>query len=255
MSSISPSDLGRLDRESGDPLYRQIADRLLRLIEDGVLVSGDMLPSTPELSRYFEVAPMTIREALNVLRGERRIVSEKGKGVYVDAPPPLRTAMRTINLRPDAQPSLLGAMPEVPRSDDVVAMLDEGVVRLVESERPRLGMPIANWLPGRTWLEVLHGDGASGVFALSRYPVPGVTDEHGGDQLVAEVERLRNLLEGIDEVRESLVARLPSGGEVQSLAIPRDQPVVVVRHQGYRGGAEMLRAETVSDGRITVELP
>ncbi|MGU3411336.1 GntR family transcriptional regulator [Microbacterium sp. M1A1_1b] len=254
MNRLAASDLGELDRASGDPLYRQIADRLLDLMATGALASGDMLPSTPELSRHFGVAPMTIREALNVLRAEGRIVSEKGKGVYVDGPPPLRVAMRTLSFDASVLPPLTGALPKPPDLADVLAKLATGDLRVTDSLAlsDRGGLVSApQWLGEGRLLEIFHKHSGQ-VFAVSRYVLPEAL-AHGGS-VTESVATLCAVADSVDGLHEEVLSRMPTRSEAADLLLPREQPVLVTRHVGLSGGVEVIRAETVRDGRAPVTL-
>jgi len=252
MSTVTPQDLGEVDRSSGSPIYQQIAERLRALIEDGVLVSGDVLPSGPELSRHFGVAPMTVREAISLLRNEGLAVAEKGKGVFVNAPPPLRTALRTLSL-PQELPSLLGQMPSIPPR---IGEPEDGAVASVSVEptRPGSGEAILG-VTARVVLEVAHGVGDLATYAISSYVVewrePLEDLSIVGDKVHHD---LHVALREVGEVEESIFSRMPTAHEVRRMAIPRDQPVTVVRHVGRVPSGDVLRAETVRDGRVAVKL-
>jgi GntR family transcriptional regulator len=76
-----------LDRsETSVPLYAQIAESLLNLIESGELSTGDRLPSERELSDKLRVNRLTLRRALNVLENQGLIVRRRGSGTYVAEP-------------------------------------------------------------------------------------------------------------------------------------------------------------------------
>jgi DNA-binding GntR family transcriptional regulator len=61
----------------------QIADDLRAAIRTGQLAPGDQLPSTTDLSERYDVARMTVRSALRVLRDEGLVVARQGKGIFV----------------------------------------------------------------------------------------------------------------------------------------------------------------------------
>ncbi|GHG24790.1 GntR family transcriptional regulator [Streptomyces zaomyceticus] len=75
-------------RPSSDtrPPYKRMADVLRDEIERGVLQPGQQLPSHRELQERFEVANMTARSALRVLRDEGLIHTVQGRGSYVLSP-------------------------------------------------------------------------------------------------------------------------------------------------------------------------
>ncbi|GAA1124938.1 FadR/GntR family transcriptional regulator [Citricoccus alkalitolerans] len=56
-----------------------IVRRLSELMCAGTLRAGDRLPSETELATYFQVAPMTVRGALKVLREEGFVETKRGR--------------------------------------------------------------------------------------------------------------------------------------------------------------------------------
>lgn len=83
-------ELGAIDRTDDRPPYRQIAAELRRLITSGRLTPGAKLPSESELIEHYGVARMTVRQAMQELRGEGLVVAEHGKGVFVRSAPPVQ---------------------------------------------------------------------------------------------------------------------------------------------------------------------
>jgi GntR family transcriptional regulator len=70
------------------PPYVQIADELRREIQTGEVKPGQRIDSSRELARKFEVAPMTVHNALNLLKDEGLLASWQGRGVFVSDPLP-----------------------------------------------------------------------------------------------------------------------------------------------------------------------
>lgn len=83
-------ELGEIDRGVDQPPYRQIAAQLREAIGAGKLAAGAKLPSEAQLIDHYGVARMTVRQALQELRGEGLVVAEHGKGVFVRPMPPVR---------------------------------------------------------------------------------------------------------------------------------------------------------------------
>lgn len=74
-------------------LYRQVADQLRALIEDGEFASGGRLPPERELAEKLGISRPTLREALIVLEVEGKIRIRVGSGIYVaEAHPPAAPA-------------------------------------------------------------------------------------------------------------------------------------------------------------------
>jgi len=65
------------------PAYMQIADDLRRQIEAGEYDPGDRLPSNRLMSEQYGVAAETLRQALDVLRGEGLIATQSTRGTFV----------------------------------------------------------------------------------------------------------------------------------------------------------------------------
>jgi DNA-binding FadR family transcriptional regulator len=68
-------------------LYRQIADQLRQLIDDGEYPVGGRLPSERELAEALGVSRPSVREALIALEVEGRVRINVGSGIYVTDPP------------------------------------------------------------------------------------------------------------------------------------------------------------------------
>lgn len=76
----------RLDNTAPRPLYQQLRDNLLRMIETGEYAPNQRLPSERELSRRFEISRITVRQALADLAQEGRVYTRIGKGTFVTDP-------------------------------------------------------------------------------------------------------------------------------------------------------------------------
>ncbi|MEQ9039425.1 MAG: GntR family transcriptional regulator [Silicimonas sp.] len=79
-----------LDRNAG-PLYRQIADILREPIESGRFPPGLTLPREADLSEFFGVSLITVRQALRDLADEGLVRKQSAKPAVVTAPPPKAT--------------------------------------------------------------------------------------------------------------------------------------------------------------------
>lgn len=64
-------------------LYRQVADQLRMLIEQGEFAVGDRLPTERELALQLGVSRPTVREALIALEVDGRVRIRVGSGIYV----------------------------------------------------------------------------------------------------------------------------------------------------------------------------
>ncbi len=72
-----------LNRDSAQPVYLQIRDRLQHLITSGSLQIGERLPSIRGLARSLQVNKLTILEAYGLLEAEGLILARPGSGYFV----------------------------------------------------------------------------------------------------------------------------------------------------------------------------
>lgn len=65
------------------PLYRQVRDRLIRRLVDGVWAPGEPLPSEIQLAGELGVSQGTVRKALDAMAAENLVVRRQGRGTFV----------------------------------------------------------------------------------------------------------------------------------------------------------------------------
>ena len=70
------------DRE---PIYRQLRDRIVAMILDGVLAEGDALPSVRTVSSDYQVNPLTVLKGYEILVDEGVVEKKRGRGLFVNA--------------------------------------------------------------------------------------------------------------------------------------------------------------------------
>ncbi len=74
-----------MDREWNDsqPIYRQLRDRVVAMILDGVLKEGDPLPSVRNVAAEYRVNPLTVLKGYQELVDESLVESRRGLGMFV----------------------------------------------------------------------------------------------------------------------------------------------------------------------------
>ncbi|MGI6007628.1 MAG: GntR family transcriptional regulator [Ruminococcus sp.] len=75
-----------LDYQDRRPLYEQVAEKLQRMIEKGVLAKDEQLPSVRSLAMELSINPNTIQRAYGLLEQEGYIYPVKGRGNFVSPP-------------------------------------------------------------------------------------------------------------------------------------------------------------------------
>lgn len=76
-----------MNREWNDsqPIYRQLRDRGVHMILDGVLKEGDPLPSVRNVAAEFRVNPLTVLKAYQEMVDEQLVETRRGLGMFVKA--------------------------------------------------------------------------------------------------------------------------------------------------------------------------
>src|SRR5213075_1233957 len=98
-----------MDREWNDsqPIYRQLRDRVVAMILDGVLEEGDPLPSVRNVASEFRVNPLTVLKAYQQLVDEELVEMKRGLGMFV------KTGARDLLLKGERQKFLTDVWPRV----------------------------------------------------------------------------------------------------------------------------------------------
>ncbi|MGA8273656.1 MAG: GntR family transcriptional regulator [Candidatus Sulfotelmatobacter sp.] len=75
-----------MDREWNDnqPIYRQLRDRVVAMILDGVLKEGDPLPSVRTVAAEYRVNPLTVLKGYQQLVDEELVETRRGLGMFIN---------------------------------------------------------------------------------------------------------------------------------------------------------------------------
>ena len=113
------------------PIYRQLRERVIAMILDGVLKEGDALPSVRTVAAEYRVNPLTVLKSYQQLADEGLVETRRGLGMFInvgareallktererflqDEWPRIAETVRRLGLTTD---DLLGAAPEQGRS-------------------------------------------------------------------------------------------------------------------------------------------
>src|SRR6266508_2872267 len=75
-----------MDREWNDsqPIYRQLRNRVVAMILDGVLKEGDPLPSVRTVAADYRVNPLTVLKGYQQLVDEGLVETRRGRGMFIN---------------------------------------------------------------------------------------------------------------------------------------------------------------------------
>ena len=98
-----------MDREWNDnqPIYRQLRDRMVAMILDGLLNEGDPLPSVRNVAAEYRVNPLTVLKGYQQLVDEQLVESRRGRGMFIN------TGARDLLLQSERQKFLAEDWPRV----------------------------------------------------------------------------------------------------------------------------------------------
>ncbi len=65
------------------PIYRQLRDRVVAMILDGVLADGDALPSVRNVAAEYRLNPLTVLKGYQELVDEGLVEKKRGRGMFV----------------------------------------------------------------------------------------------------------------------------------------------------------------------------
>ena len=65
------------------PIYRQLKQRVVSMMLDGLLKPGDALPSVRQIAAEYQLNPITVSRAYQELADETLVEKRRGLGMYV----------------------------------------------------------------------------------------------------------------------------------------------------------------------------
>lgn len=66
------------------PIYRQLRDRVVAMILEGVLADGDALPSVRNVAAEYRLNPLTVLKGYQELVDEGLVEKKRGRGMFVN---------------------------------------------------------------------------------------------------------------------------------------------------------------------------
>ncbi|MBS7456311.1 GntR family transcriptional regulator [Coralloluteibacterium stylophorae] len=66
------------------PIYKQLKERVVAMILDGILKPGDPLPSVRQVAADYQLNPITVSRAYQELSDEQLVEKRRGLGMFVN---------------------------------------------------------------------------------------------------------------------------------------------------------------------------
>ncbi|MEO0542773.1 MAG: UTRA domain-containing protein [Pseudomonadota bacterium] len=206
------------DQHANDTSWFAVYCDLRRLIDTGLLKSGDELPTLASLAREHRLTNHGARRVMERLRDEGRVESWQGLGY--------RVAQRRVAYRISKHPSFGDTVRRNSRNGDTV-VVGRRSVPLPHDLASEMGLRTGSRV-FRTEL-VRSIDGVPMVIARNYFPLPrfeGIADALEKTGSVSKALAAKGVPR-YERRSTRIEARLPTAHEHVLLNIPRSQPVVV----------------------------
>jgi DNA-binding transcriptional regulator YhcF (GntR family) len=121
-----------MDREWNDsqPIYRQLHDRVIDMILDGLLKEGDALPSVRTVAAEYRVNPLTVLKGYQQLVDEQLVETRRGRGMFI------RPGARNLLLQGERQKFLADQWPRVYATIQRLGLTPEELLNAGATRRP-----------------------------------------------------------------------------------------------------------------------
>lgn len=217
-----------------EPLYQRIVEDFREAIESGDMRPGEMLPSEPELIARYRMSKSTVGKAIAILKAEGLVYSQRGRGVFARRMPPKRR-ISSERYRIDAGPQ------DMPRTSFTV---DQGISweeyrldRVYEwaeaDERlaALFGVEVGTRILDRRFVFYAKGEPqqmSRPCLLASDVEGTPVADPENEPWPGGSIAQLRSIGLEVDDITESVVARMPTPDEVATLSIGSGIPVFAI---------------------------
>lgn len=119
------------DWNDNQPIYRQLRDRVVAMILDGVLKEGDPLPSVRTVAAELRVNPLTVLKGYQQLVDEQLIESRRGLGMFINA------GARDLLLQTERKKFLAEEWPRVSATIQRLALTPEELLNAANGQPPK----------------------------------------------------------------------------------------------------------------------
>jgi len=121
-----------MDAEWNDsqPIYRQLRDRVVDMILDGVLKEGDPLPSVRTVAAEYRVNPLTVLKGYQQLVDEQLVETKRGRGMFINA------GARDLLLQGERERFLADQWPRIYATIQRLGLTPEDLVAAAPSSPP-----------------------------------------------------------------------------------------------------------------------
>ena len=126
----------KLNPHSGEPLYKQLKERIQFLIVSGKLKSGDQIDSVRALATKTKLNPTTVAKVFTQLQFEGYLIMRPGLGAFVSPRPPEYTVSeKKRRVRALLTPALIEAVFLGLSKKDITDILDNKLNKITGDKK------------------------------------------------------------------------------------------------------------------------
>lgn len=225
-NSLSSWEVFAVVERTQGSLYRRIAADLRAKIDAKAYGADGQLPAEPELMAAYDVSRNTVRQALKILSGEGRIVSQPGRGTFV------RNRSRlayTAGVEEPGSESAAAFVAEVTKQDRAAAPgeLTMRVLPATAAIAERLRIDLEDLVALRERIRLVDGEPAQ--IQRSYYPLDIALNTALTKQQEIEQDTITYLSElGHVQIgyRDHVQARMPTPKEIDELRMGEGVPII-----------------------------
>jgi GntR family transcriptional regulator len=118
-----------LEWNDSQPIYRQLRDRVVAMILDGLLKEGDALPSVRNVAAEYRVNPLTVLKAYQQLVDEQLVEKRRGLGMFV------KNDSRKLVLRDERKKFLTEEWPRICATIERLGLSSNELLELASNRR------------------------------------------------------------------------------------------------------------------------
>jgi GntR family transcriptional regulator len=119
-----------IEWNDSQPIYRQLRDRVVAMILDGVLNEGDSLPSVRNVAAEYRVNPLTVLKGYQELVDEQLVESRRGLGMFV------KPGARNLLLKGERQRFLAEEWPRIAETIQRLGITPKELLKAAAKRRP-----------------------------------------------------------------------------------------------------------------------
>jgi|SRR4051812_6903328 GntR family transcriptional regulator len=120
---------------AGQPIYRQLRERVAAMILDGILKEGDPLPSVRTVAAEYRINPLTVLKGYQQLVDEGLVATRRGLGMFINE------GARERLMQGERQKFLRDEWPRIARTIQRLGLAPEDLPHAVPDDAPGAASP------------------------------------------------------------------------------------------------------------------